>query len=51
MPSSPAAKWMEPLEAHVAEVRKLSTLLEASQALSGTLDLKAGLSRALELVP
>jgi hypothetical protein len=43
MSSSGAVKWMEPEEAHAGEVRKLSTLLEASQALSATLDLKEGL--------
>src|SRR5690349_15838629 len=33
-----------------SEVRKLSTLVEISQALSGTLDLRSGLTRALELL-
>ena len=33
-----------------AEVRKLSTLVEISQALAGTLDLRPGLHRALELL-
>jgi Nif-specific regulatory protein len=41
---------MEPTEAHVGEVRKLSTLLEASQALSATLDLKESLQRVLEIL-
>jgi Nif-specific regulatory protein len=50
MSSSGAAKWMEPTEAHVGEVRKLSTLLEASQALSATLDLKESLQRVLEIL-
>ena len=50
MSSSGAAKWMEPEEAHAGEVRKLSTLLEASQALSATLDLKEGLQRVLEIL-
>src|SRR4249919_2569240 len=50
MSSSPAAEWMEPAEAHAGEVRKLSTLLEASQALSGTLDLKESLQRVLEIL-
>ena len=50
MSSSGAAKWMEPEEAHAGEVRKLSTLLEASQALSATLDLKEGLQRVLEVL-
>jgi Nif-specific regulatory protein len=50
MSSSPAAEWEEPAEAHAGEVRKLSTLLEASQALSATLDLKASLQRVLEIL-
>src|SRR3989449_7482183 len=50
MSSSPVAGWEEPAEAHAGEVRKLSTLLEASQALSGTADLKAGLHRVLEIL-
>src|SRR5687767_14171238 len=33
-----------------AEVRKLSTLVEISHALAGTLDLRPGLHRALELL-
>jgi Nif-specific regulatory protein len=37
-------------DATASEIRKLSTLLEASQALSGTLDLKAGLHRVLEIL-
>ena len=41
---------MEPDEAHAGEVRKLSTLLEASQALSATLDLQAALTRVLEIL-
>ncbi len=41
---------MEPGEAHAGEVRKLSTLLEASQALSATLDLKEALQRVLEIL-
>ncbi|MGC4082325.1 MAG: sigma 54-interacting transcriptional regulator [Vicinamibacterales bacterium] len=44
------AQWMEPDEAHAGEVRKLSTLLEASQALSATLDLHAALTRVLEIL-
>jgi Nif-specific regulatory protein len=48
--SSTLAKWMEPAEAHAGEVRKLSTLLEASQALSATLDLKQALHRVLEIL-
>jgi Nif-specific regulatory protein len=52
MSSRSAADWLEPepAEAHAGEVRKLSTLLEASQALSGTPDLKAGLHRVLEIL-
>ena len=50
MSSRPAPEWMEPDEAHAGEVRKLSTLLEASQALSATLDLKEGLQRVLEIL-
>jgi Nif-specific regulatory protein len=41
---------MEPDAAHAGEVRKLSTLLEASQALSATLDLHAALGRVLEIL-
>ncbi|MQA29339.1 MAG: GAF domain-containing protein [Luteitalea sp.] len=41
---------MEPDAAHAGEVRKLSTLLEASQALSATLDLSEGLKRVLEIL-
>ena len=48
--SSSLAKWMEPEQAHAGEVRKLSTLLEASQALSSTLDLKQALHRVLEIL-
>jgi Nif-specific regulatory protein len=47
---SSVAEWMEPDEAHAGEVRKLSTLLEASQALSATLDLHAALTRVLEIL-
>ena len=47
---STAARWMEPDAAHAGEVRKLSTLLEASQALSATLDLHAALGRVLEIL-
>jgi Nif-specific regulatory protein len=46
---SPAARSARPADAIASEVRKLSTLLEASQALSGTLDLKAALHRVLEI--
>src|SRR3954466_8242073 len=37
-------------DARVREVRRLSTLLEVSQALSGTLNLKASLHRVLEIL-
>jgi Nif-specific regulatory protein len=50
MSSSTLANWMEPDAAHAGEVRKLSTLLEASQALSATPDLKEGLQRVLEIL-
>src|SRR5687767_1986249 len=50
MSSSLVQKWTEPAEAHAGEVRKLSTLLEASQALSATLDLKDALRRVLEIL-
>jgi Nif-specific regulatory protein len=50
MSSSTVAGWDEPAEAHAGEVRKLSTLLEASQALSATLDLKESLQRVLEIL-
>jgi Nif-specific regulatory protein len=45
-----AAQWVEPDDAEAGEVRKLSTLLEASQALSATLDLHAALTRVLEIL-
>src|SRR5436190_23632907 len=48
--ASSVANWMEPAEEHASEVRKLSTLLEASQALSATLDLEAGLARVLAIL-
>jgi Nif-specific regulatory protein len=50
MSSNPVANWMAPAESHTGEVRKLSTLLEASQALSTTLDLRASLHRVLEIL-
>src|ERR1700682_2498912 len=50
MSSSTVANWMAPAEEHAREVRKLSTLLAASQALSATLDLEAGLQRVLEIL-
>jgi Nif-specific regulatory protein len=50
MSSSPAPNWTEPVESHAGEVRKLSTLLETSQALASTPDLKEGLRRVLEIL-
>ncbi|HVC20926.1 MAG TPA: sigma 54-interacting transcriptional regulator [Vicinamibacterales bacterium] len=44
-PSRPAKP-----SSHTSEIRKLSTLLETSQALSGTLDLRAALHRVLEIL-
>src|SRR5262245_2664869 len=50
MASSSAAERMETPDAHAGEVRKLSTLLEASQALATTLDLNEALQRVLEIL-
>jgi Nif-specific regulatory protein len=50
MSSSPVPNWTESVESHAGEVRKLSTLLEASQALSSTPDLREGLRRVLEIL-
>ena len=50
MSSTSAPEWTESEAAHAGEVRKLSTLLEASQALSATLNLKEGLRRILEIL-
>ncbi|MGE0704558.1 MAG: sigma-54 interaction domain-containing protein [Vicinamibacterales bacterium] len=47
---STPASWMEPAEAHAGEVRKLSTLLETSEALSATLDLQQALQRVLGIL-
>jgi Nif-specific regulatory protein len=41
---------VRPPERHASEVRRLSTLLDVSQALSGTLNLKASLHRVLEIL-
>src|SRR5687768_18207317 len=43
----PAAK---PAESSTREIRRLATLLDTSQALTGTIDLKAGLHRVLEIL-
>ena len=45
----PLARAARPADA-TSEIRRLSTLLEASQSLSGTLDLKAALHRVLEVL-
>jgi len=37
-------------DTHSSEVRRLATLLDTSQALTGTIDLKAGLHRVLEVL-
>jgi Nif-specific regulatory protein len=48
--SSTVANVPEPFEEHAGEIRKLSTLLEASQAMSATLDLKTALDCVLEIL-
>ena len=40
----------DPAATHAREARRLSTLLEVSQALSGTLNLKSALHRVLEIL-
>ena len=40
----------DPAAVHARESRRLSTLLEVSQALSGTLNLKTSLHRVLEIL-
>jgi Nif-specific regulatory protein len=40
----------DPVATHARESRRLSTLLEVSQALSGTLNIKSGLHRVLEIL-
>jgi len=44
------ARSADPAANHARESRRLSTLLEISQALSGTLNLRAALHRALEIL-
>src|SRR5438128_9747083 len=44
------AALADPAATHARESRRLSTLLEVSQALSGTLNLRSGLHRALEIL-
>jgi Nif-specific regulatory protein len=46
----PLARGPEVTSSSAGEVRKLSTLLELSQTLAGTLNLKSGLARALEIL-
>src|SRR6476661_8609126 len=55
--SAPALRRMakarvsaDPAATHARESRRLSTLLEVSQALSGTLNLRSGLHRVLEVL-
>ena len=43
-------KTVHDADRHSREVRRLATLLEASQAMSGTLNLKAALHRVLEIL-
>ena len=50
MSSSTLGNLPHPAEEHAGEIRKLSTLLEASQALSATLDLETALHRVLEIL-
>jgi Nif-specific regulatory protein len=50
MAKSRAAAAADPAAVEARESRRLSTLLEVSQALSGTLNLRAGLHRALEIL-
>ena len=48
--SAPARAPRASSDPQVSEIRKLSTLLETSQALTGTLDLKAALHRVIEIL-
>jgi Nif-specific regulatory protein len=50
MPSSSTADLLDSEDAHKGELRKLSTLLEASQALLKERSLKAGLQHVLEIL-
>jgi Nif-specific regulatory protein len=50
MPMSTPRAAVRPLDSHTREIRRLSTLLDTSQALTGTIDLKAGLHRVLEIL-
>src|SRR5213079_1359659 len=44
------AALADPASTHARESRRLSTLLEVSQALSGTLNLRSALHRVLEVL-
>src|SRR5215470_7596174 len=46
----PSDKSVRQVEAHSREVRRLATLVDVSQALSDTLNLKASLHRVLEIL-
>jgi hypothetical protein len=46
----PTHKNVDRVDARVREAQRLSTLLDVSQALSGTLNLKASLHRVLEIL-
>ena len=50
MSMSTARTAAKPVESSTREVRRLATLLDTSQALTGTIDLKAGLHRVLEIL-
>ncbi len=47
---STARTAAKPAESSTREVRRLASLLDTSQALTGTIDLKAGLHRVLEIL-
>src|SRR5688572_11620372 len=47
---STARTAVKPAESSTREVRRLATLLDTSQALTGTVDLKSGLHRVLEVL-
>ena len=50
MVMSTARVAAKPVESSTSEVRRLATLLDTSQALTGTIDLKAGFHRVLEIL-
>src|ERR687897_3372635 len=47
---STARTAVKPAESSTREVRRLASLLDTSQALTGTIDLKGGLHRVLEIL-